>query len=162
MPSPVGHGLGGIAAGWHLVPERTRRAAIILAAVAIAPDFDLLVGAHREASHSLGLAILAGAVASVLARRHRLRWGAAVALAWTSHVLLDWLSNDTRPPIGVMALWPLTDAYYKASIEIFPPISRRYWESRFWIYNLHALVVEVIVLLPIALAVIWWWRRRAA
>jgi hypothetical protein len=72
-----------------------------------------------------------------------------VSLAWGSHILLDWLSNDTRPPIGVMALWPFTRDYYKAGIEIFPPVSRRYWESRFWIYNLWALVVELAVLLPI-------------
>ena len=57
----------------------------------------------------------------------RPRWGAAVALAWASHILLDWLSNDTRPPLGVMALWPFTREYYKAGIEIFPPVSRRYW-----------------------------------
>ena len=160
MPSPVGHGLGGIAAGWHLVPARNRRAALILASVAIAPDLDLLVGAHREASHSLGMALVAGVIAALVARQHRARWGAAVAVAWASHVLLDWLSNDTRPPIGVMALWPFTDRYFKAAIEVFPPVSRRYWETRFWTYNLHALIVELIVLGPIALAVTW--RRRRA
>ena len=42
------------------------------------------------------------------------RWALAVALAWGSHILLDWLSNDTRPPLGVMALWPFTRDYYKA------------------------------------------------
>ncbi len=162
MPSPVGHALGGIAAAWPVVPERTRRAALVVAAVAIAPDLDLLVGTHRGASHSLGAAAIAGALMCVVARRDRLRWGSAAALAWLSHLLLDWLSNDTRPPIGIMALWPFTDAYYKASVEIFPAVSRRYWESRFWVYNLHALAVEVIVLGPLALAVTWWWRRRAA
>ena len=162
MPSPVGHGLGGIAAGWYLVPERTRRAALVLAAVAIAPDLDLLAGAHREISHSLGAAVMAGAGAWIVARRDRLWWGSAVTLAWASHVLLDWLSNDTRPPIGVMALWPFTHGYYKAAIEIFPPVSRKYWESRFWRYNAHALAVELLVLLPIAAAVIWTGRRRGA
>lgn len=160
MPSPVGHGLGGIAAGWLVVPRRTRRAAVVLAVVAIAPDLDLLVGAHREISHSLGAAVMAGAICGVLARRDRLRWAAGATLAWASHVLLDWLSNDTRPPIGVMALWPFTHEYYKAAIEVFPPVSRKYWESRFWRYNAHALVVEVLVLVPIAAAAVWWGRRR--
>src|SRR5918993_1216007 len=64
------------------------------------------------------------------------RWALAIALAWGSHILFDWLSNDTRPPIGVMALWPFSQEHYKAPIEVFPPVSRRYWESRFWIYNL--------------------------
>ena len=142
------------------MPARHRRAALILAAAAIAPDLDLLVGAHREASHSLGAALIAGGIAALAARRHRARWGAAVAVAWASHVLLDWLSNDTRPPIGVMALWPVSGAYFKAAVEIFPPVSRRYWETRFWIDNLHALIVELLVLGPIALAVVW--RRRRA
>jgi len=162
LPSPIGHGLGGIAAGWGVAPRRDRRVALLLAAVATAPDLDLLLGTHRAASHSLGAAAIAGAVAWAAMRRDRWRWSAAVTLAWASHVLLDWLSNDTRPPIGIMALWPFTDAYYKASVEIFPAVSRRYWESRFWLYNLRALVVEVAVLGPITAAVLWWWRRRDA
>jgi len=155
MPSPVGHALGGIAAGWYAAPGRDRVTAAVLAVVAIAPDLDLVFGAHREASHSVGAAAIAGVVAALLVRRDRVRWGAAVALAWLSHVLLDWLSNDTRPPIGVMALWPITRDYYKAAIEIFPPVSRRYWESRFWPYNLRALVTEVVILGPIAALVVW-------
>ena len=162
MPSPVGHSLGGVAAAWPLVPRRTRRGALVLAAVAVAPDLDLLVGAHRDASHSVGAALMAGLVACLFARRHRLAWGGAITLAYLSHVLLDWLSNDTRPPIGVMALWPFSHGYFKAAIEIFPPVSRRYWESRFWIYNLHAVLVEILVLAPITLSVLWWWRRRVA
>jgi membrane-bound metal-dependent hydrolase YbcI (DUF457 family) len=158
MPSPVGHGLAGIAVGWNVVPRRDRRVALLLAAVASVPDLDLLVGAHRGASHSLGAAAIAGVVAWAAVRHDRWRWSAAVTLAWASHVLLDWLSNDTRPPIGIMALWPFTDAYYKAGIEIFPAVSRRYWESRFWLYNLKALIVELIVLGPMVAAVIW--RRR--
>ena len=152
MPSPVGHALGAIAVGWGVVPRRDLAATAILASVAILPDLDLLVGDHRGISHSLGMAVVAGLVALAITRRPR--WAAAVALAWGSHILLDWLSNDTRPPLGVMALWPVTREYYKAGIEIFPPVSRRYWESRFWIYNLKALVVEVLILLPIAWAVV--------
>ena len=141
------------------MPRRTRAAAAFLAAVAIAPDLDLLFGAHREASHSLGAAVLAGAVAFLAARDNRWRWALAVTLAWGSHVLLDWLSNDTRPPIGVMALWPLTHDYFKAAIEIFPPVSRRYWEGRFWLYNLRALVMEVLIVGPVTGVVLWRMRR---
>jgi hypothetical protein len=76
-------------------------------------------------------------------------------------VLFDWLSNDTRPPIGVMALWPFTRDYYKASIEIFPPVSRKYWESRFWIYNLRAVVMEVVILGPLCVLALRWRGRRS-
>jgi membrane-bound metal-dependent hydrolase YbcI (DUF457 family) len=170
--------LGGIAAGWGTAPGRKLATAAILAAVAIAPDLDLLVGAHREISHSIGAAVIAGVMAGTLwsafaaaplppssrrrrtRRRDAARWAAAVTLAWGSHVLLDWLSNDTRPPLGVMALWPFTRDYYKAGIEIFPPVSRHYWESRFWIYNLRALAMELLIMLPITALIVRLRRRR--
>jgi membrane-bound metal-dependent hydrolase YbcI (DUF457 family) len=158
VPSPIGHALGAIAAGWGVVPRRDAAAAAILATIAIAPDLDLLVGDHRGISHSLGMAVTAGLLALAITRRSR--WAAAVTLAWGSHILLDWLSNDTRPPFGVMALWPFTREYYKAAIEVFPPVSRRYWESRFWIYNLKALVAELLIMGPLAAAVVW--RRRVS
>ena len=157
MPSPVGHALGGIAIGWHVAPRQNLQTAAILAAVAIAPDLDLVFGTHREISHSIGAAVAAGLVTLIATKSPR--WGAAIALGWASHVLLDWLSNDTRPPIGVMALWPLTRDYYKAAIEIFPPVSRRYWESRFWIYNLRAVVTEVAILGPCCLLSVRWRGR---
>ena len=160
MPSPIGHALGGIAAAWVVVPRRNLTAALVLAAAALAPDLDLLVGDHRGISHSLGAAVVAGALAwcAATARGARggsgsfspARWAAAVTLAWSSHIFLDWLSNDTRPPIGVMALWPLTRDYYKAAIEIFPPVSRRWGDTRFWVHNIRAAVVELAVLGPIA------------
>ena len=162
MPSPIGHALGGIAVAWGVVPRRNWNAAVLLAAVALAPDLDLLVGDHRGISHSLGAAVVAGALASVAAALRKgvrpgsdpffaARWGAAVALAWASHVFLDWLSNDTRPPIGVMALWPITRDYYKAAIEIFPPVSRRWGDTRFWHHNIYAAVVELVLMVPVTL-----------
>lgn len=152
--------MGGIAAGWGAVPRRDVAGAAILAVVASVPDLDLLIHSHRGESHSVGAALIAGAAAWVITRRPA--WGTAVTLAWGSHVLLDWLSNDTRPPLGVMALWPFTREYYKASVEIFPPVSRRYWESRFWIYNLRAVVAEILILGPLALLAVASVRRTSS
>jgi membrane-bound metal-dependent hydrolase YbcI (DUF457 family) len=159
MPSPIGHALGGIIAGWSAAPRHDVRTGIVLAAVAIAPDLDLLIGNHRGISHSIGAAFIVGVVAAAAwsafapaaLRRDTLRVALCATLAWGSHIVLDWLSNDTRPPLGVMAFWPFASDYYKSSMEIFPPVSRRYWEARFWIYNLRALVFELIVLGPPAL-----------
>jgi inner membrane protein len=171
MPSPVGHALGGIVAGWSVAPRHNVTTAIVLAAVAVAPDLDLLIGDHRGVSHSVGMACIVGVVAATAwsafapaaLRRDTLRVALCATHAWGSHVLLDWLSNDTRPPLGVMALWPFTSEYYKSGVEIFPPVSRRYWEARFWIYNLRAVVFELIVLGPPALVciVVNRYRNRA-
>ena len=157
MPSPVGHALGGIAAGWDTAPRHTWRTAAFLAMAAAAPDLDLLLHDHRGVSHSVGAACLAGLAGWLVTRRPR--WGAAIALAWLSHVGLDWLSNDTRPPVGIMALWPFSHQYFKAAFEVFPAVSRRYWLAEFWVYNLKAAAIEVLVLGPIAAAVLWRARR---
>ena len=166
MPSPIGHALGGIAIAWAATPRRNWQAAAMLTGAALAPDLDLLVGDHRSITHSVGAATLAGLAAwCALALRGRwrdaARWGAAVALAWASHIGLDWLSNDTRPPLGVMALWPLGRDYYKAAIEIFPPVSRRFGEARFWTHNLTAAIVELAILGPVLIFVLRSFRRTS-
>jgi hypothetical protein len=84
----------------------------------------------------------------------------AIGLAWASHVALDWLSNDTRPPIGVMALWPLTRDYYKAAFEIFPPVSRRFGDASFWPHNVRAAVFELAILTPLLLLALRSMKRR--
>ena len=169
MPSPIGHALGGIALAWAVAPRRTVTTAVGLAAVALAPDLDLLIGDHRGISHSIGAAVVAGVVASALwasafassaLRRDTLRVALSVTLAWSSHIFLDWLSNDTRPPLGVMAFWPITTDYYKAAIEIFPPVSRRWGDTRFWSHNVRAAFVELALLGPIAWAAITTFRGR--
>jgi len=48
-----------------------------------------------------------------------------------------------------MALWPFTRDYYKATFEVFPAISRRYWLSEFWVYNVRALSVELVMPRPL-------------
>jgi membrane-bound metal-dependent hydrolase YbcI (DUF457 family) len=161
MPSPIGHALGGIAAGWGRVPRRDMAGAAILAAVSLAPDLDLLpvFQTHRGPSHSIGAAALAGAIAWLITRRPA--WAASVSLSWASHIVLDWMSNDTRPPLGVMALWPLTSEYYKAGFEVFPAVSRRYWLGEFWYYNAMAAAIELVLLLPVTLVVLSRYRSRA-
>ena len=168
MPSPIVHALGGIAVAWVAVPRKNWNAAIVLAAAALAPDLDLLVGDHRGISHSVGAAVLAGVIAAAgwsacapsALRGDTLRVALCVTLAWGSHILFDWLSNDTRPPLGVMALWPFTHDYYKAAIEIFPPVSRRWGDARFWSHNAWAAFVELVLLLPLALLAARIFRRR--
>lgn len=163
MPSPVGHALGGIAAAWMLIPGDARRrhavgAAAIAASLAVAPDLDLLTAVHRGPTHSVGAAVAVGLIA--LAATRNARWALAAAVAWGSHVLLDWLGTDTWPPSGVMALWPISRRYFQAGLHLFPAVSRRYGVHGFWIDNLKAVGVEVCVLLPIAWVVIA--RSRAA
>jgi membrane-bound metal-dependent hydrolase YbcI (DUF457 family) len=159
----VGHALGGIAAAWALVPPESRRrhavgSAALVAAFGVAPDLDLFLPVHRGVTHSVGAAVLAGL--AVLAVTRNIRWAAAAAAAWTSHVLLDWLGTDTRPPIGVMAFWPFSTQYVESSLHLFPAVSRRYRLAEFWVYNLAALGVELAILVPVTWLVVRACRRR--
>jgi len=170
MPSPIGHALAGVAAGWFVDPPAARdargalRRAAIFAVAATAPDLDLLVGAHSGPTHGLGAAAIVGALVWIWGRG---RGGprtapAAVAVAYASHTLLDWLGSDTSAPIGIMALWPISRDYYESRLHVFMAISRRYWLPDFWSYNLRALARELVILVPLVAAVIVFRRSRPA
>jgi len=166
MPSPVGHALGGLIVGLltrarltdkpypQYLPHQTHLT--ICAVAACLPDIDFLWGRHNMETHSLGFAVLVGLAAYAWQRSPRL--GLACTLACASHVLFDWLGSDTTPPLGVVALWPLSNEFYFADVPVFQAISRRYWLPNFVTHNLLAVAREIAILLPIV-AVVWWLRN---
>ena len=154
MPSPIGHALGGAIVGYAAAPS-----AVLLCAIAgAAPDLDFLWGRHNQETHSLFAAAVAGL--AVLAWKRSARLALAVTLAWISHVLFDWLGSDTTPPLGVMALWPLSSEYYFSNAFFFEAISRRYWLDNFIPHNAWAVTKELLILGP-PLAVLIAFRSRA-
>jgi inner membrane protein len=162
MPSPVGHALGGMIAGWGAAGRRPWpawvRQAIVFAVVGILPDLDLLFGAHSGPTHSVGAAAIVAVMAWGLSGfRARPAVVIAIFAAYGSHIFLDWLADDTSPPLGIMALWPFSHEYFMSPVAVMPAISRRYWLPGFWGHNLRALLFEIVVLLPIA-ALVWWGR----
>lgn len=171
MPSPLGHALGGLAAGWLIAgaptspDDRQRttpwtstwRGALIFAAIAMAPDLDFLIGSHRTYTHSIGAAFIVMLAAMILTRASasssRTTAGLTCGVAYASHLLLDWLGSDASPPIGLMAAWPFTSNYYESSFHIFMSTTRRYSLPGFWRQNFWAVTYEVGILLPIAAAI---------
>jgi hypothetical protein len=91
-----------------------------------------------------------------------LRWprpavlGLAAVLGWSSHVVLDLLNRDTHPPIGLMALWPITEGYYKVPWPIFMDIGRTLdWKTVR--HDALALAWEATLLCPLLVVI---WRAR--
>ena len=123
----------------------------------MAADLDLLFGLHRGPTHGIVTACLVGIVTYLATRRNHL--ATAVAAAYASHPLLDWLGTDTTSPIGIMALWPFSREYYESGLHVFQAISRRYWLQEFWTFNLRALLREMLILGPIV-AFAWYTRGR--
>jgi membrane-bound metal-dependent hydrolase YbcI (DUF457 family) len=153
VPSPVGHALGGLIVGRALAPS----ALLICAVAGVLPDIDFAWGGHNRETHSIGAAVIAGLVVWAWKREPRL--ALAVSLSWVTHVLFDWLGSDDTPPLGVMALWPITSNFYFADAFVFEAISRRYWLDNFYTHNGWAVIKEVLLLAPI-LALVWKVRSR--
>ena len=168
MPSPVGHALGGLAAAF-VVDSFGRRPALTLpllaasAALAVAPDLDILAGSHRIYSHSIGAVAIVGLVCWLALRRRSSGPAAAAAMiaAYASHLPLDWLSKDTSLPSGLTVLWPLTRKYYTSGWDVFGEISRRYWlPGEFVLANLRAASWELALLAPVLLVTWTIWSAR--
>jgi inner membrane protein len=171
MPSPVGHALAGISAGWLVDRPGTVARTVVFGLAGTAADVDLFFGAHSGPTHGLGAAVIAGIlVAAVLsvrlnaeatrsAKEGAIKFCGAVMAAYASHTLLDWLGTDLSPPIGIMALWPFSGDYYESQLHVFRAISRRYWLPEFWASNLRALAGELAILLPLT-ALVFFARRR--
>jgi membrane-bound metal-dependent hydrolase YbcI (DUF457 family) len=162
MPSPFAHAVAGLTV--HVLASRTRdelhdvRRAVLVVGAAVAPDLDLLFklvdgrNHHNNETHSLGAALLAGLLAALVLPWLRLARPLALAgvlsVAWASHVLLDYLNRDTHPPIGIMAFWPWTRAYFKIPWPLFLDIGRTLEWATVW-NNLAAAAWEACVLLPL-------------
>ena len=168
MPSPVGHALGGVAAAF-VVDALARRPSLTLpllaasAALAVAPDLDILAGSHRTYSHSIGAVAIVGVV-SWLVRRARGSTGVGAAVltsAYASHLALDWMSKDTSYPSGLTALWPFTMTYYTSGWDLFGEISRRYWlPGEFVLGNFKAASWEFVLVAPLVFIAWVMWSER--
>ncbi|MDQ3487565.1 MAG: metal-dependent hydrolase [Acidobacteriota bacterium] len=156
MPSPIGHALGGMAVGALISGRPGWRIAAACAVAATLPDLDFLLPLqHRGPTHSIGATALVFAGAAGMLSLHpgqaeRRRTAVAVALAYASHVLLDWLGADSSTPRGVLALWPVSDVFYVSGLDVFNAVDRRYWTQGFWTRNALALARELVILGPVA------------
>jgi hypothetical protein len=121
----------------------------VFGAIGTIPDFDILWGRHSAETHSMVAALAVGLVAFAgVASRTRVWTAVTVALAYGTHLALDWLGNDGTQPFGVMAFWPFDNRYYESDLHLFMAISRRYWLAGFWDHNLRAIASELVLLGP--------------
>jgi inner membrane protein len=183
MPSPIGHALAGIVVAWtaDLVPgDRAWRDApcspswlgragggvtLLCAGLAAAPDLDLaLPYAHRTFTHSIGAVVFVAVVAAALtarAGRPVARLTLMCAVAYASHLLLDWLGVDRYPPLGIMALWPISHAWYISGLDVFRQTARlRVFTRAAMLVNAKAIAQELAILAPVAFA-LWLVRVKA-
>ena len=181
MPSPIGHSLAGLVVyrsrchkGCGSVPPAV--AAVVAMAAANLPDVDFLPGLlagdvnrfHHAFTHSLGFLALVVGATYLIARRFRVAtsfWVALVGYTLASHLLLDYLTVDTRPPFGIPLLWPLSNRAFLFPHPFFLDIQRsasplHFFPSLFSHHNLLAASRELL-LLGAPLFLVELWCRRA-
>jgi inner membrane protein len=102
--------------------------------LANAADLDFLPGLlvnqpglwHRAASHSVAAVVVVATVIALavrgLGRGSARRAFVMGAVLYASHLLLDFLTADARPPHGGPFLWPLTDRFFLSPITVFGEI----------------------------------------
>jgi membrane-bound metal-dependent hydrolase YbcI (DUF457 family) len=166
VPSPIGHGLAAVAAGWLVANPSSGKELVIqsvtLAAIGVLPDLDLLINRHSAETHSVGAAVIVASVAAfarVPVAQTRARIWATVFLAWMTHPLLDAFTGDSSVPVGIMVWWPFSSAHYHSGIVVFDSIYRRWWLPGFLEHNALAAAKEFVILGPVT-GLVWWVRRR--
>ena len=181
MPTPIGHALAGVAVGAVLSRKRPfispGRDLVMFSLLAQVPDLDFIPGIlvgrpdayHHGISHSLGACLLLGLITGLWGWRKKadpadpawpraLRWGIMGFLVVFSHLILDALNLDTRPPHGLPLWWPFTSRYY-----LFYPLLPDIWREAPWWptikHNLWAVCLEVLFLAPFTTLALWLRRR---
>jgi membrane-bound metal-dependent hydrolase YbcI (DUF457 family) len=191
MPLPLAHSLAAVAVYKGLDADGTLAAwprLLLAVVIANAADLDYVPGVlagepnlyhHVGFSHSGVFALAAGLAVAWLAAAAGRRWPVAaerlsavsgtalmVSLLLLSHVLLDSLNRDLRPPAGVPMFWPVSDVAVNA-YPWFVETAKLGGEGSPWefvlsllaIHNLYALAWEAATLFPV-IAVVAWWRAR--
>ena len=160
-----------------LIPRLTLLACCVL--LANLPDFDLLfplfVGEglssayHRGVTHTLAFAAFIGVLVALAQRGWNRQGGWFVgtlgAALVASHLLLDVLTFDTRPPHGVPLNWPIDGAYVIAGWTPFLPTRHGSLSALMSLGNLKSILWDALLLTPLVLVSYLLnlrWSRRAA
>jgi inner membrane protein len=119
-------------------PAGPHRVGLLATAIVLAnaPDLDFLPGLlmgtptvfHRGLTHSLAGVVMVALGAWWCARWARppewsaVRMARFAAVAFASHLLVDYFTVDAVPPYGARFLWPVSEAYLHAPVQAFAEI----------------------------------------
>jgi len=166
MSSPIGHSLAGYV--FHTIRFRKfkpqgYRSLLLYIFMANAPDLDFLPGFligkpnlyHHGISHSFGAAVIFSLCGTLLFQMKQYRsavkaFGVYLSL-YASHLILDFLCLDGRPPHGIPIFWPFTNEYY--TFPVLPPIKHslldhatigQFLSDAFSLHNLYVIFLECV------------------
>jgi len=166
MPSPVGHGLMGVALYTATVPRRRLLKAggwlALCVGVSLLPDLDFILPAavgrmdtaqwaHRSLTHTVFFAIAVAAISFGIARlvgkRSRVAWSVAavVLVCLLAHLALDVMNEDTREPYGVAVFWPVSQKTFYEPIGFLPRVEKATYADLVSWHNVKVAFTELAV-----------------
>ena len=135
------------------------------------PDLDFLPGLlvgdinrfHQGPSHSLAAAMIFGIIVFLVARSlsgPAMRLAVLGFLAYGSHLLLDFFTQDKRAPFGIPLFWPVSSDSFMSPWQVFGGVKHGVPGDSletalgyvFSVANVATVAVEVVVLAPVLLA----------
>lgn len=176
MPSPVGHGLMGVALYSATVPRRRLLKAggwlALCVGASLVQDLDFVIPAmfgridvtlwaHRSFTHTVffavGVALLWFVVARVIrphSKAARLGVALMILACLLAHIALDVLNEDTREPYGVAVLWPVSEKTLYWNIGLLPRIEKYTYADLVSRHNVGVAIRELLVLGGLVLVVL--------
>jgi len=184
MSSPVGHSLAGYLIYCCRVKGiSVRREKVLFPAALLAanlPDLDFLPGFlvgrpnlyHHGISHSLGAVLVFSLFMTLgiqlLKKYSLIKNFLFFFIISCSHLLLDYISFDGRPPEGIPVFWPLSSQYMILPHPILPPIRHSHLDNAtvaqfltdfLSLHNLYVVGLECGIMLPI-FAIVYYLIRK--
>jgi hypothetical protein len=180
MPSPVAHGFAGYALMVLSEPglaSTMRGNCIAIAAGTFfggLADADFFVAhftaipqlQHHYFSHSIPFTLLIGIFVYpflrwILKLRDPFRLSAILTMIYGSHLVLDYFTHDGSRPIGIPLFWPFSAHHFMAPIEIFMSIHRGTLAILFGPHNFEALIREIWIMAPLAIAAFLYAKQKS-
>ena len=176
MSSPIGHSFAGYIINAYSIRSlkiQDIKTLFLCIFIANAPDLDFVPGLllgkpnlfHHGISHSIGMgAIFSLLLASLLNIGDTEKLNKDFFLFFSlycSHLLLDYISYDGRPPLGIPIFWPMSSEYFIYPIlpgvrhsSLIHATIAQFFNEVFSIHNLYVFFLELVVSLPLLL-IVW-------
>jgi inner membrane protein len=165
----------GLFRDWWVAIRKNWGLLLVFLFLAESPDLDLLPGLlignlnafHHIYTHTLGWVFLVSLGLYLCWRPFHPKDGWRCLLffflASLSHLVVDYMTQDTSYPYGVMGFWPFYRDYVLSKYALFLGPEKSTVAAIFQWHNVKVMVLDFLVCLPVLLAVCAYkwtgWRR---
>lgn len=171
MATPIGHALAGYAVSSFSREAQSRREPFLIPLcilMAVLPDIDVLPGLlqgkpvlyHGGVTHSLGFGLMVSlGIAGLYYLRAKTFWNVfkLCFASFVTHLLLDMVGPDGRPPYGIPLFWPLSGETFLSPIPLLLGMRHvgsttastlEFIRGVLTFYNVASILLEFVIIVP--------------